>query len=106
MTVAMTIGGAVFVTAAQTGFNNQMLHYIQHHLPGVPPEVVLGTGATQIRQAFTAAQVPVIVQGYTEGLKVAWLITVGACGAATIIGAFGSWKKVETGDGKAVVAAV
>lgn len=58
----------------------------------------LGIGATQIRDAFSAAQVPLVIDAYMIGLKAVFAITVAAFGISTLIGAFGSWKRLHTED--------
>ncbi|PYH40784.1 MDR family MFS transporter [Aspergillus saccharolyticus JOP 1030-1] len=90
-----TVGGSFFLSAAQSAFNNQLLNYITVKLPEIDPSTVLGIGATQIRQAFTLSQVPIVIDGYVVGLKVVFAITVAAFGASTIIGFFGSWKRLH-----------
>ena len=91
----MTVGGAFFLSAAQCAFNNQLVETLTMKLPELDPAVFLTTGATQIREAFTAAQVPVVVNAYMDGLKAIFAITVAAYGTATIIGFSGSWKKLH-----------
>ncbi|KAF2815514.1 MFS general substrate transporter [Mytilinidion resinicola] len=92
------IGGSFCLSAAQSAFNNRMISTLASTAPGVNPAIVLATGATQIRSAFTAAQVPDIVAAYMAGLKVVFAITVGTFGFACLIGFFGSWKRLHAED--------
>ena len=85
----------MFLSAAQSAFSNRLVASISKSLPALPPTYVLGIGATDIRRVFTADQVPLVVHAYVEGLKSIWAITIGALGIATIIGCFGSWKKLH-----------
>ncbi|KAJ9484589.1 hypothetical protein VN97_g8774 [Penicillium thymicola] len=94
----MTVGGAFFLAAAQCAFNNQLIQAIAINLPEIDPAVVTATGATQIREAFTGSQVPVIVDAYMVGLKAVFAITIAAFGIATVIGFFGSWKKLHSDE--------
>lgn len=64
--------------------------------------MILGTGATQIRQAFTAAQVPLVIEGYVVALRAVWAIVAAAFAMAAIVGVFGSWKKLHGEDLKKV----
>lgn len=66
--------------------------------PGVTPATVLATGATQIRSAFTSAQIPGVVAAYMAGLKVVFAITVGTFGSAFLIGLCGNWKRLHATD--------
>ncbi|KAK5011716.1 hypothetical protein LTR28_007255 [Elasticomyces elasticus] len=95
MNFFLTVGGSFFISAAQCGFNNQLIKYLAAHLPGVDAAVALGTGATQIRDVFTVAQVPVIIDGYISGLKTVFAIAVAAFGTATLLGLLGNWKRLD-----------
>jgi hypothetical protein len=89
------------VSAAQSGFNNQIIHELAARLPEIDPGVILGTGATQIREAFTAEQIPIVLDAYVSGLKAVFAITVAAYGVSAIVGLFGSWKKIQYEPAKA-----
>jgi hypothetical protein len=85
--VCLTVGGAFFISAAQCGFNNQLVKYFVKNLPELNPALALSTGATQIRTAFAPEQVP---------------ITTAAFGFAALVGLLGSWKRLNAEDIKRV----
>ncbi|KAH8586190.1 major facilitator superfamily domain-containing protein [Bisporella sp. PMI_857] len=89
------LGGAFLLSASQSAFNNRMIATLASTAPGVDPAIVLVTGATQIRTAFTSAQVPGVVAAYMAGLKVVFAISVGASGFAALFSLCGSWKKLH-----------
>ncbi|EXJ81107.1 hypothetical protein A1O3_07395 [Capronia epimyces CBS 606.96] len=89
------IGGSFTLSAAQSAFNNRMLSTLASTAPGVDPATVLVTGATQIRDAFTAAQVPGVVAAYMEGLKVVFAICIGTFGTAFLFATCAGWKKLD-----------
>lgn len=91
----VAVGGSFFISAAQSAFNNQLIAAVTHRLPDINPMLVLGTGATQIRQVFTSTQVPIIIDSYMVGLRSVFGITIAAFGISTIIGSFGSWKRLH-----------
>lgn len=95
VTVFVTIGGAFFISAVQCAFNNQVIKQLVQNLPGINPAMVLGIGATQIRQEFTTSQVPIVLDAYMVGLKAVFAITTAAYGVSTIVGFFGSWKRLN-----------
>ncbi|KAK5111737.1 hypothetical protein LTR85_011782 [Meristemomyces frigidus] len=72
-----------------------LIKYLAIHLPGVDTALVLETGATQIRDAFSAEQVPVVVRAYISGLKIVFAITTAAFGIATVVAPLGNWKKLD-----------
>jgi ABC-type proline/glycine betaine transport system permease subunit len=96
--VFLTIGGAFFLSAAQSAFNNQLIKQIAINLPDLDPVAALSIGATQIRSAFTPAQVPLVIDAYMTGLKAVFAITVAGYGVATLVGALGSWKRLHGED--------
>ncbi|KAK2812532.1 hypothetical protein FQN49_008355, partial [Arthroderma sp. PD_2] len=87
--VFMNSGGTSLVSAAQAAFVNRMITTLPSTAPGVNPADVITTGATQIRTAFSATQVPGIVEAYTAGIKLALAITIGVTGAALLVSIFG-----------------
>ncbi|KAL4990688.1 major facilitator superfamily-domain-containing protein [Aspergillus falconensis] len=92
----VTVGGAFFLSAAQSAFNNQLLKELAATLPEVDPATALATGATQIRHAFAPNQVPLVIDAYVVGLKAVFAIMIAAFGVATLVGAsFGSWKRLH-----------
>ena len=94
-TVFVTVGGAFFVSAAQSAFNNQMIKELGKRLPEIDPGMVLATGATQIRHAFSAEQVPVILDAYMIGLKAVFAVMIAAYGISTVVSVFGSWERLD-----------
>ncbi|KAM0549210.1 hypothetical protein ACHAPJ_009520 [Fusarium lateritium] len=95
---SLTIGGAILLSAAQSTFNNQLIKTLAVNLPEIDPAMVLGVGATRIRQDFSASQIPAVIDAYVVGLKAVFAITIAAFGMSTVIGLFGSWKRVNHKD--------
>lgn len=81
----MNLGGTTFVSAAQCAFVNKMINTLRSLAPGIDPAKVILTGATRIRESFSADEVSTILTAYTEGIKVAFGIAIGATGAALIL---------------------
>jgi hypothetical protein len=93
--VFVTVGGAFFISAAQSAFNNQVIKELVKRLPEINPEMVLGTGATRIRQSFSPSQVPIVLDAYMVGLKAVFAIMIAAYGVSTILALFGSWERLN-----------
>jgi len=68
--------------------------------PEINPATVLGTGATEIRDFFTPQQVPLVIDAYVAGLKLAFAIAASAFAASTLIGFLGTWKKFDVEKAK------
>ncbi|KAL8876078.1 MAG: hypothetical protein Q9198_005662 [Flavoplaca austrocitrina] len=105
-----TLGGAIFVSAAQNVFTNGILTNIAQSLPEINPELVLSAGATALRSVIEAQglgneAVERAAEAYSGALVRAFQMATGlAC--VTIIGAVGmEWKSVK-GQGRDVSAAM
>jgi hypothetical protein len=61
----------------------------------VDPSQILLTGATDIRRAFSAEQVPGILLAYMAGIKVAFAFTIAACGVAFLISFLLPWGRLN-----------
>ena len=75
-----TIGGAFFVSGGQTTFENQLAHAIRTTAPGVSVHKIVVTGATQLRTAFTAEQLPGVLAAYVTGIKATFALTIALAG--------------------------
>jgi hypothetical protein len=93
--VFVTVGGAFFISAAQSAFNNQVIKELVKRLPEINPEMVLGTGATRIRESFSPVQVPIVLDAYMVGLKAVFAIMIAAYGVSTVLALFGSWERLD-----------
>ncbi|KAL2784010.1 major facilitator superfamily-domain-containing protein [Aspergillus keveii] len=93
--VFLSIGGSFFLSAAQCAFNNELIKTLASTVPEINPEIALGTGATQIREAFTDLQVPIVIDAYVLSLQAVFAIMIAAFGVATLTGFAGSWKRLN-----------
>ncbi|OAP61865.1 hypothetical protein AYL99_04068 [Fonsecaea erecta] len=90
-----TIGGAVFISAAQAGFTNKMLHELPIKAPRVDAALVLATGATDLRKVFDASDIPGILAAYMDGLRVPFAICI-ACACLTFFLSFApKWESIK-----------
>ena len=90
-----TIGGALWVSAAQSAFTNRLVQKLPEYAPGVDPALVVATGATDLRSVFTAEQLPGILEAYMSGIKVAFLLPVALGGVAAIVSLFAKWTSLK-----------
>lgn len=81
-----TLGGAVFIQLGQSLFTNKLIHVIPKNVPDVNAQVVVGTGATELRHVFPASQLPGIIQSFLDGLKDAYILAVALAGVAAVMG--------------------
>jgi hypothetical protein len=67
--VGNTISGAYFVTAAQSVFANRMLQALASSAPNIDGNVVLNTGASQLKLAFSGTDLLHVLDAYMIGIK-------------------------------------
>ena len=90
-----TVGGAVWISAAQAGFANTMLKVLPREAPNLNPGLVLATGASDIRRVFSPEDVPGIIAAYMEGLRVPFAICI-ACACLTFVLSFSPrWENIK-----------
>ena len=94
-TVFQTIGGAYAVSSAQSGFVNRIITTLASSAPSVNPQMVIATGATNIRKVFAPNEVPGIVIAYMAGLKVAFALVIGLVGFSCLVALLVPWKPIN-----------
>ncbi|KAI7767399.1 hypothetical protein LZL87_010727 [Fusarium oxysporum] len=92
---ARTIGGTFLITAAQSGFINQIIRKLSSTAPAVDPALVTETGATTLRQSFSGVELDGILHAYAWGIKVAFAITIAACGITVVTSFFTKWTNIH-----------
>lgn len=93
--VFQTLGGAFSVSAAQSAFENRLLARVPVTVPSIDPALVLATGATELRQVFSAVDIPRIVEAYMDGLKVSFALVIALAVVSIPIALCAKWQIVK-----------
>lgn len=100
-----TLGGALFVSVAQSVFTNQLVASLATNVPTIDPSVILVTGATNLQQTVPAELLSGVIAAYSTALTKAFTVSVGLA-AFTVIGSiFIPWKSVKGKNIEAGIAA-
>lgn len=83
------------MAAAQAAFVNQIIMKLVAEAPNINSALVISTGASELRDVFTAEQITAIVSAYMAGLKVAYAISIAAAGIAFCLSPFNNFKKID-----------
>lgn len=95
------IGGAISVAIGQNVLSNKLISGLSG-INNVSPHVVANTGATDLRNVFTADQLPEVLRIYNHALVQVFYIAV-AYGCAALLGAvIMEWKTLKPKQTKAV----
>lgn len=103
-----SLGGAIFISVAQTLFQNGLITGIGEYAPGIDPQIFLHSGATNIRPILAEMhredQLPGILKAYVLGLTHCFFISVACAAVAFCAAASLQWKSVKK-DKKSVPSA-
>ena len=77
-----TVAGAALVSTGQAVFANELLRSAPRYVPGVSPAAVVATGATALRSAFPAEDLPGLIRAYMTGLKDTYALAIALSGMA------------------------
>ncbi|KAL1847639.1 hypothetical protein Daus18300_013899 [Diaporthe australafricana] len=94
-----SFGGAIFIAVAQTVFQNGLINGIRRDVPGLDPQVLINSGASQVRQILASMGMEqytkAVLTAYLTGLRHSYYITV-ACAAGAFCAVSGlSWVNIK-----------
>ena len=92
------IGGAFIVSGSQSAFLNTMVRYVTARTSEISRGELILTGASELRKSFTPEQLPLVLEGYMEGLSVVFTTTIVIVGVAVLISFTSGWKKLNTAN--------
>jgi hypothetical protein len=89
------------LAAAQSGFANQLAHKLANTAPSVNLALATATGATELRQVFSGAELDGVMRAYAWGIKVAFAITIATCGVSVFVSLCSKWDNINALKSKA-----
>lgn len=95
ITLAQTLGGAIFISVGQNIFQNQFAHAMHLEDPSVDVATVLSAGTTTLRKHLPAEQLPAVLRSYNSAIIQAFYVGV-ALASLSFIGTIAlEWKSVK-----------
>lgn len=89
------MGGAYFLSAAESIFANKLIHHLQINAPEIDPQVVIGLGATQFRSSLPATALPGILLSYIQSLHPVFALSIALAGFATLVSLIARFEKIQ-----------
>jgi hypothetical protein len=83
------------IAAAQSAFDNQLVHKIASTAPSVDPGLLTATGATTLRQVFSGAELDGVLRAYAWSIKVVFAITIASCGITAVTSLCTKWTNIN-----------
>ncbi|KAL1893965.1 hypothetical protein Sste5346_006106 [Sporothrix stenoceras] len=102
--VFQTIGGAFSTSIGQAAFVNRLLAVLPKTAPGVEPALVILTGASELRNVFSADVLPGVLDAYMAALKAAFAVGIAFCGVAFLFSFAIPMKRLPKGAADAAMA--
>jgi hypothetical protein len=90
-----TLGGAIWVSAAQAGFANKFITLIRENLLPVDAAGAVAAGATEYRHLFPANLIPVILDSYMQGVTVVFIIIMVLFGLSVLASLATPWTNIK-----------
>ena len=89
------MGGAYFISAAQSIFANKLIHHLLVNVPEINPKTVVGLGATQFRSSLPSTAIPGIVLSYMQSLHIVFAFAIVLAGLSTLISMMAKWRTIQ-----------
>ncbi|KAL8830989.1 MAG: hypothetical protein Q9191_001117 [Dirinaria sp. TL-2023a] len=97
-----SLGGSISISIAQNIFSNTLVKQLPIQAPGVNPAVIIGAGATHVREVTPPEKLGGVLQAYDMAVTRALILPIAVGGLAFIASLFMEMKSVK---GKKLVAA-
>ncbi|KAF7191068.1 MFS gliotoxin efflux transporter gliA [Pseudocercospora fuligena] len=79
------VGGALWVSVAQSLFTNKLMQSLEEKLPNINPGAIVAAGATEIGRAVSGDDLATAIECYMDGLTDAFILAVVLTGVAFAI---------------------
>ncbi|KAJ6519353.1 putative efflux pump antibiotic resistance protein [Mycena sanguinolenta] len=90
-----TIGGAVFVSVAQSVFQNKLVSGLVAHVPGVSPEIIFLAGATNLKNIVDPQYLSAVLEVYNQALVITFRVGLAMACISGIGASVIEWKSVK-----------
>jgi len=90
-----TLGGALFLSFAQTGFNTGLGEALHQYAPEVSAAEVAAIGATQFRHLLPKESIPGVIKSYNQSINHVFYIAAGAAVASFVVAWGIGWKSIK-----------
>ncbi|PSN73106.1 MFS general substrate transporter [Corynespora cassiicola Philippines] len=90
-----SLGGAIAISIAQNIFVNSLTREIPKYAPGLDPRIVIGAGATYIRNVVPPQLLAGVLEAYTKAIVSAFILAIATAGLAFLSSLGMEWKSVK-----------
>lgn len=92
--VALSGSAAYFLAVAQSIFANRLLQTIEATAPHLNPDLVLGTGASDLNHVFSGGDLAAVLRAYMVGIKDVFVCSLAGSAFAVLLALVIPFKKL------------
>lgn len=92
---AQIFGGTIFISVAQSVFQNQLQSQLQRMVPWLDAHEVISAGATGVRTVVPSRALALVEQAYSKALDSTYLVSVGLAALSFVGAAATEWKSIK-----------
>jgi len=93
--LVQTLGGAIFVSVAQSVFSNELVKHLHEILPSLDPAIVLNAGATNLRQTLSKDLLPGVILAYNKALTKTFVVAASMAALSIFGSVLMPWMSVK-----------
>ncbi|KAJ6487610.1 major facilitator superfamily domain-containing protein [Mycena sanguinolenta] len=90
-----SLGGSLFISVAQSVFQNKLISELVERVPGISPEVIFSAGATNLKNAVDPQYLSAVLEVYNDALVIAFRVATAMAGISLIGALAVEWKSVK-----------
>jgi hypothetical protein len=90
-----TLGGTIWVSAAQAGFSNRLVQALEEKITGIDVARVVAVGTTEYRHFFPMDAIRGIQDSYMEGVTVVFIIILVVAAASFPASLLAPWTNIR-----------
>lgn len=95
ITFAQSLSGAVFISIAQTVFENRLVASIAEHAPKVNPDALIKAGATNLSERVSKDILPSVLNAYNVAVTQTFYVSVAAAILSFVGAGLVQWKSMR-----------
>lgn len=95
ITFSQSLSGAMFISIAQSVFQNRLVTNITEHAPMINPDTVIRAGATNLSQRFSENILPSVLYAYNIAVTETFYVSVAAAAMSLLGAVLVEWKSMK-----------
>ena len=87
--------GAIILAICNSVLSNSLINQIASKIPNVNPQMIIGAGATGIRNIVSPQILPLVLEAYNTAVKHVFIISIVTAGLSVLTSLGFEWKSIK-----------